>query len=502
MSIIEAELGNALQSAVKRTRNSTKNLRAGKGSQSKAARVSSGSKEVMVKVTGFCKGANHIKAHMEYISRNGEVEIENEKGEISKGYEGVKDTYREWEANLKEEKSRRGARDSMNVMLSMPAGVDPDSVKKAVRQFAASEFGKNHQYVIALHTDQAHPHCHVTVKCRGFDGKNLNPRKEDLERWRVGFAEKLREQGVDAVASPRRSRGVTKKAESAVVRHIEAGDKTHEPRVSKVRASKTAQAVKEIISESKGIATPEKPWEKAAKSKQKEIRKSWLSAAQELDKNNSQITVNQQGMKNVRPVYDRISNSDARAGQRAAAVYQSNSQVNRQDVPARALTGVRNLSKLNVVHDERTTQVLLRKNAPSRLGRNRVANPQVRRPGIGADRDEGRARGVSQGQGSSQQNAALAARIRTLVAAMPAIDAGITERAQLKIDLTKQFQRQQVKEVARDAKAVDAALEATPRVAPIVGIKPAERPGQDAQSTNKNGANKFAPLPKEKDIER
>lgn len=504
MSVIEAELGNALKSAVKRTRNSAKKLTAGSsGNKARGGGVASGSKEVMVKITGFCKGSGHIKAHLEYISRNGEVEIENENSEISKGQAELKTLSKDWQAGFDDKKAHRERRDTMNMMLSMPAGVDPEAVKKAVRQFAAEQFGGNNQYIMALHTDQAHPHCHLSVKCRGRDGKALNPRKEDLERWRLSFAEKLREQGVDAVASPRRSRGITKKAESTVVRHIEAGDKTHQPRVSKVRASKTAQAIKEIISENNGIATPEKPWEKAAKSKQTEIRKSWLSAAQELDKNNPQITVNTQGIKNVRPDYDRISNSDARAGHRAAAVYQSNSQRARQEIPARALTRLRNLSKLDVVHHERATQGLLRKNAHDRLGRNGVADPKVRRPGIGPDRDAGRARRISSGQDSAQQNAALAARIRGFVGVMPAIDAGITERQQLKLDLTKKFQREAVKEAAHGVTAVSNPSETVAKSASVGQVKPTERLSQDAQSsTNKNGANKSAPLPKDKDIER
>jgi hypothetical protein len=48
----------------------------------------------------------------------------------------------------------------------------------------------------------------------------------------------MRDQGVDAGATPRASRGIVKKPESQGMRHIERGDKTHKPRESKVKALK------------------------------------------------------------------------------------------------------------------------------------------------------------------------------------------------------------------------------------------------------------------------
>ena len=39
--------------------------------------------------------------------------------------------------------------------------------------------------------------------------KRLNPRKNDLQRWREGFAQSLRKQGIAANATPRKTRGVT-----------------------------------------------------------------------------------------------------------------------------------------------------------------------------------------------------------------------------------------------------------------------------------------------------
>lgn len=276
MGIIESEFGKALNPAVKRKINKTQKLR------STAKRVSGGATEVMVKITSFGKGGAHVKAHLDYITRNGEVEIENDRGEVFNGKEEVKAFFKDWESEFNAGKRRKNQRDTMHLVLSMPETVDPVSVKEAVREFTKATFAHNHEYVFALHTDEPHPHCHVTVKCLGFDGRQLNPRKDDLQEWREAFADKLRDQGIDAEATGRRSRGVIKKPEPSVIRHIERGDKTHKPRVSKVRASKIKEAAEELSAEAKGLPTPKKPWEEAIEARQTEVRGAWLAAADAL----------------------------------------------------------------------------------------------------------------------------------------------------------------------------------------------------------------------------
>ena len=44
---------------------------------------------------------------------------------------------------------------------------------------------------------------HLTIKTAGLDGVRLNPRKADIQRWREGFVEALREQGIDATTTSR-----------------------------------------------------------------------------------------------------------------------------------------------------------------------------------------------------------------------------------------------------------------------------------------------------------
>jgi type IV secretory pathway VirD2 relaxase len=51
------------------------------------------------------------------------------------------------------------------------------------------------------------------------------PRKGDLRQWRDEFALAMRDQGVDAEATPRASRGIVKKPERQVISHKNAGTK-------------------------------------------------------------------------------------------------------------------------------------------------------------------------------------------------------------------------------------------------------------------------------------
>ena len=153
-----------------------------------------------------------IAAHFRYISKNGRLEIEDERGQLGLGKEAVRELVDDWRlgGSLIEDVSDR--REAFNIMLSMPRGIDALTVQRAAREFAKAELA-DHKYVMVLHDHQANPHVHLSVRAESMHGKRLNPRKADLQRWREVFAEKLREWGVDAEATRQASRGVTRNYE-------------------------------------------------------------------------------------------------------------------------------------------------------------------------------------------------------------------------------------------------------------------------------------------------
>jgi hypothetical protein len=163
--------------------------------------------QVMVKVTGGGRGMKAIAAHFRYISKNGRLEIEDDRGVVEQGRDVLKDIERQWRYGGAYIDDVGHRREALNIMLSMPQGTDARTLLKAAREFAKIKFA-DHRYVLVLHTHQAHPHVHLSVKVESKYGERLNPRKADLHRWRETFAERLREWGVDAEASRQAARGV------------------------------------------------------------------------------------------------------------------------------------------------------------------------------------------------------------------------------------------------------------------------------------------------------
>ena len=165
--------------------------------------------QVMVKVTGGGRSMAAIAAHFRYISKNGRLEIEDQRGETLQGKDSLHHLADEWRmggARIPEDADPGQRREAFNIMLSMPRGTDPLIVQRAAREFAQAELS-DHKYVMVLHDHQANPHVHISVRAVSRLGKRLNPRRNDLHRWRETFAEKLRGYGVEAEATRQTTRG-------------------------------------------------------------------------------------------------------------------------------------------------------------------------------------------------------------------------------------------------------------------------------------------------------
>jgi hypothetical protein len=166
--------------------------------------------QVVVKLVRAPKGMKGISNNLTYISRDGLLEIEDQDGQVILGNDAVADLKAEWRDGGMPIAPDSTMRDAFHLVLSMPTRTDPLSVQRAARDFAKREFS-GFQYAMVLHTFETdpdpnpspHPHVHLTVKAAGLDGIRLNPRKADLQRWREGFAEALREHGIEATTTSR-----------------------------------------------------------------------------------------------------------------------------------------------------------------------------------------------------------------------------------------------------------------------------------------------------------
>lgn len=198
------------------------------GIRGKLGSIAKRTPQVLVKISGGGKSMAQIKNHMDYISRNGKLEVEDQDGATVNGRDELMELKEEWKVGGFPIPDVSNKREAFNIVLSMPEGTPALAVKRAARDFASSEF-PNHQYVMVLHTfdtdpdrePSKHPHVHLAVKATSLDGTRLNPRKADLQRWREGFARALNEHGVEAAATNRQQRlSQRKRGEKQSVRHM------------------------------------------------------------------------------------------------------------------------------------------------------------------------------------------------------------------------------------------------------------------------------------------
>lgn len=249
--------------------------------------------EVVVKIKRGGKSAQHLMAHLEYITRNGKLDAETDRGEVIQGKAHLKEVFKEWTSDV--ESVRPGSRNAINAIFSMPPGTPPEGVKEAVRRFAKQELS-NYQYMFVLHTDEPHPHCHISIRTLGLDGKKLDPRKDDIQLWREVFAEKLNELGIDAKATYRPTRGIIEKPLSMAQykakywatenpdkvkdgekpRRTERDFHTFEKRV-KAAAQSIQSGGKEPAQWESGKHKKADPWQE-----QQEIRQAWQTIATDL----------------------------------------------------------------------------------------------------------------------------------------------------------------------------------------------------------------------------
>lgn len=192
--------------------------------RAKLERIVRKAPEVMVKISGKQRGARHLAEHFGYISRHGKLEVRSSEGEIITDEKRLKAIAADWDM-LDQAMNPYGKErpTSMSMVLSMPGGTtDAATIHDAVQAFARVEFEGQFSYMVALHTDTAHPHVHLTVATQGADGARFNPRKADLHHWRESFAHELRQRGIAAEATPRRARGHVQKRVRSPAHHLEA----------------------------------------------------------------------------------------------------------------------------------------------------------------------------------------------------------------------------------------------------------------------------------------
>jgi hypothetical protein len=232
--------------------------------------------EVMVKVTGRTRDPGHLLAHLDYITRHGALVAEDRDGNALVGPDDVRDLALDWSTiAMSAPRWRAGSPLSLSVVLSMPVDTDPSAMRDAALSFAKQTFDGRFDYAAVLHTDTDHPHIHLAVRCLGDSGERLNPKKADLAAWREAFAEALRDRGVAAEATPRRARGVTRKAERTPIRKIRDRFEAGKGDAGHVRRGAYQAAAKAAFQGDTALT----PWEAQMVRRQASVRRLYLAQA-------------------------------------------------------------------------------------------------------------------------------------------------------------------------------------------------------------------------------
>ena len=185
--------------------------------------------QTVVKITGRIHGAGSVLGAFTYVARLGvsdqePLPLETSEGKLLARADEMQQLAREWQLHEMFDETRRKGATALAMVFSMPPGTDPPTVREAVKE-VAEQYMANRRWVMALHTDEPHPHVHVIVANRDQEGRRFNPDREFLAYCRERFAENLRSRGVEADATRRAARGFPPKREDIAAQKVRERDK-------------------------------------------------------------------------------------------------------------------------------------------------------------------------------------------------------------------------------------------------------------------------------------
>jgi hypothetical protein len=246
--------------------------------------------ESVVKITSWgsarpqdCKGkTSDSRNHSNYISRNNKLEVESESGDVLKEKDKILAYFQERDKRFFDAPRYKGQRDTLHMVLSAPDYVEPETVRKATRDFCKKVFS-DYRYVFVLHQNEPDPkggvkkpHCHVDIECLAINGKDrLRVNPDELQAMREHYANILESYGYEVNATPRAARGVTKKGETPEVKGMN----------DRVKEYKKAGIDKPVFTREKKVKPPDvdKKINQNIKARNKRVVTNFHKAAKALD---------------------------------------------------------------------------------------------------------------------------------------------------------------------------------------------------------------------------
>ncbi|WP_201841392.1 LPD7 domain-containing protein [Microvirga zambiensis] len=147
---------------------------------------------------GFLHGVEGASHSLLRLSKHGEQTIITSKGQVLTGEEAARSEAKSWKRDLRSTDQREVA----HIIFSAKPGTDKAAFVDAVRATLDREF-PGREYVFVLHTNRQHIHVHAAVRMRDIEGKKIDPRIQDLQRWRETLAQEARQRNIPMEALSR-----------------------------------------------------------------------------------------------------------------------------------------------------------------------------------------------------------------------------------------------------------------------------------------------------------
>ena len=192
--------------------------------------------EVMVKVSGGATSSQGALAHLAYIDRRGQLEIETDQGEVVQGKEAKDALVDDWDLDLLAAESRSPYRASPVASRRSSFTTSCCRCRRARRREATGSEPRvcpgGIRTQAPLRDGSAHGPGSPARPSRGQGsqrgGRRLNIRKATLRGWRRQFAAHLRAHGIAANATERAVRGQTRgPVRDGIYRAALRGQSTH-----------------------------------------------------------------------------------------------------------------------------------------------------------------------------------------------------------------------------------------------------------------------------------
>ena len=167
------------------------------------------SKEVVIKITSNSRHFQSICAHIDYVSRQGTLQMITSDLEFYQGKDEnteLKQTFKHYGATTpNKNEEQKELRQTYNMIFSMKehSTTPPQKLKQAVFTTLKENYPENF-FSLVFHNDTDNPHCHICLKISKADGTKIDIRKNDLAHLRREFAKNLNALGIEASSGPAR----------------------------------------------------------------------------------------------------------------------------------------------------------------------------------------------------------------------------------------------------------------------------------------------------------